>query len=113
MSIHIKTHDPSGLLQDIVDKAKHDELDTWSIDDDGDFTHTPPQWKCEAWLSPCEINPESTELVFGIIKRKDKNLSKAVYAVYHGRFAEMLLTHFDSKIDSIELTSYPDENDHI
>ena len=32
-------------------------------------------------------------------------MSKAIYAVYHGRFVEMLLTHFDSEIEEIKVSS--------
>lgn len=40
-------------------------------------------------------------------------MSKLTYGVYHGRFSEMLLTHFDNEITSIQLTSLPDDYDNI
>ena len=35
-------------------------------------------------------------------------MKKDIYAIYHGRFSEMLLAHFDNsiKISSIDLTKY-------
>ena len=32
-------------------------------------------------------------------------MSKVIYAVYHGRFAEMLLTYFDEEIETVEISS--------
>jgi hypothetical protein len=110
MSIHIKTNNPDKLLEDIRHKAMCQELDTWSIDEDGDFTHTPNQWQNEAWFRSV-VRPD--ELVFGLVKRRDKEILTVVYGVYHGRFAEMLLTHFDYQISSILLTSFPDEFDSL
>ena len=46
-------------------------------------------------------------LAFGILKRADVKLSKEIYGVYHGRFAEMLLTHFDDDFSLIETTAMP------
>mgnify|MGYP000431422721 CR=1 FL=1 len=39
--------------------------------------------------------------------------AKSVYAAYHGRFAEMLLSHFDSKIDRIEISSLASSGDMV
>lgn len=111
MSIHIKTNNPEKLLKDIKQKAINQELDTWSIDVDGDFTHTSNQWLNEAWFRGEIISPG--DLVFGLVKRRDKEMLTVVYGVYHGRFAEMLLTHFDCQIISIQLTSFPDGYDHF
>ena len=34
-----------------------------------------------------------------------ESMKKLLYGVYHGRFAEMLLSHFDNDIEILELTS--------
>lgn len=111
MSIHIKT--PIGakpLYEKIVNSIKSNQIDTWILDDDGDFTHTPLQWRNQAWL---KYYTNGNELIFGILSRRDIKMSKLTYGVYHGRFSEMLLTHFDNEITSIQLTSLPDNYDNI
>jgi hypothetical protein len=58
-----------------------------------DFFHDTAdgQWKGEAWLHP---TVGKGALVLNVIPPK-KGVSKEAYAVYHGRFIEMLLSHFD------------------
>lgn len=103
MSIYVKTSNPASFLQNIKDKIEKKDIPTWAVDDDGDFTHSPGQWAYHAWMRPF-IETGNNRIVFGIICRKDSNLSVEDYAVYHGRFVEMLLTHFDKECDSIEVT---------
>lgn len=59
---------------------------------------TPDQWRKKAWLSP---SAEEGQLSFEIIGQKDVKMSDVVYGVYHGRFAEMLLTHFGGSFTSV------------
>ncbi len=104
MAVIIKTSKPSELLAAIKKSIDTKKIETWSYDSDGDFTHTPEQWKNKAWL---RVRPSAsgTELKFGIIGRKDIKLSKLIYAVYHGRFIEMLLTHFDNDFSEANATA--------
>lgn len=104
MAIHIKckitAHDLYGLILKQVDE---ETVDTWMADNEGDFTHTPPQWREKAWFRCTSAN--ENELVFGIIGRRDMKMPKTIYAVYHGRFVEMLLTYFDLEIEEIKVSS--------
>ena len=61
----------------------NEKIKTWSFDADGDFTHDVDQWRYQAWFRPFV---KSDTLIFGILCRKDKNISVVDYAVYHGRF---------------------------
>lgn len=94
MAIRVVTAQPSSLLAAIKQAIDARKVDTWSYDSDGDFTHTPPQWAKKAWLRP---TVQSGALVLNILNPRGVNLSKEIYAVYHGRFVEMLLAHFDDK----------------
>jgi hypothetical protein len=102
MAVIVATSDPSGLLQAIYAAIDKKQVETWSYDKDGDFTHVPPQWKNKAWMRP-EVS--EGELRFGIIGPRNVTMSKLVYAVYHGRFIEMLLDHFDTKFSSAEASA--------
>lgn len=112
MALHIKTRSTADNLFDkISEKFQNNEIDTWLMDIDGDFTHSPSQWIKQAWIR--KVSSSDKELVFGIIGRKDVPMSKVIYGVYHGRFAEMLLTYFDEDIDDIRITSLLEEGiDH-
>ena len=45
MAVHILTSTPNTLLTKIKAAIDKGEIDTWSYDANGDFTHTPEQWK--------------------------------------------------------------------
>ena len=100
MAIYIETDDPQGLLEEIRRKIEDQTIKTWTIDADGDYSHV-SQWKDRAWM---KSYPGERRISFGIIGRKDENMTKMVYGIYHGRFSEMLLTHFDTSIKTLELT---------
>jgi hypothetical protein len=108
MAIIVKTSSPSGLLK-LIRKAIDDKkVETWSYDSDGDFNHTPNQWKGKAWLRP---KTYVGELRFGILGPQNTTMSKTIYGVYHGRFIEMLLTHFDVDFTLANATAQKTEPD--
>lgn len=110
MAILVKTQNPAGLLKAIKKAIDDENIDTWSYDNDGDFTHTPEQWKNKAWLRP---KIYEGELRFGILKQKNVELKKVIYGVYHGRFIEMLLTHFDDDFSTASATAKKTEPDNF
>lgn len=110
MSIFVKTVDPNKLIKDINEKISNAGIDTWSVDNDGDYTHTATQWKFHAWMHPII---EADRVIFAIWGRKSVNLSTVDYAIYHGRFVEMLLAHFDQQCNSIEVSSLASKYDRI
>jgi hypothetical protein len=91
MAIIVKCGAPDALLASIKKAINANTVQTWAYDDDGDFTHDVDQWRKEAWLRP---KVYAGELRFGILAPKDVVLTDAVRGVYHGRFIEMLVTHF-------------------
>ena len=110
MAIYIKTDLPQSLVMSIREMIDKEQIRTWKYDNEGDFTHSNYQWENHAWFTPIFDNDM---LIFGIIGRKDMNLSAVDYAIYHGRFVEMLLTHFDPMCQSIEITPLATKYDSI
>lgn len=102
MAIFVETSNPKQLLADIKKEISEGKIATWSCDKDGDFTHNVDQWRYKAWFHP---RIKDDQLILGVICRKDRNMSVLEYAVYHGRFVEMLLTHFDKTCGHITATS--------
>lgn len=102
MAIFVNTTQPRKLLEDIKKEINDKKIDTWLYDNDGDFYHVPNQWKFKAWLRP---TIEANRLVFGIVGQENVNLSTIAYAVYHGRFIEMLLNHFDNEFNEVYASS--------
>jgi len=102
MAVRITTSQPSALLSAIKKAIDEKRVETWSYDSDGDFTHTPIQWYRKAWLRP---SIQAGALVLNVLNPKGVNLSKEVYGVYHGRFIEMLLAHFDQSFTTADATA--------
>ena len=105
MAIYVRLIRSFSLKDEINKLIDQGIISTWDYDRDGDYTHLPQQWKNEAWIHFHECDETNNQAVFGIISRRSVRLTKTIYAVYHGRFAEMLLTHFDTIIDDITISS--------
>jgi len=109
MAIHFETKTPKKLLAAYKKAIDDGHVDTWSYDEDGDFTHTAEQWDRKAWLRP-KIE-QGTKLVFYILKPKDAEITSAVYAIYHGRFIESMLRHCDKLFSSSSASAMPEDGD--
>jgi hypothetical protein len=96
MAVIVLCDDPQGLLGQIKKGIADGTIETWLTDTDGDFIHSPKQWQNLAWFRP---SVQQDRLVFNILGNRDIRMSKVTYGVYHGRFIEMLLTHFDLKFN--------------
>jgi hypothetical protein len=103
MSVRAFTGDAAGLLARIKTLIDQGHITTWEYDDVGDFTHSPTQWKNEAWLRP---EKHSDKLRLRIIG-PESGLSREVFAVYHGRFIEMLIAHVPEKFTQAVATANP------
>ena len=110
MAIFVSTTQPRKLLEDIKKEINDKKIDTQLYDNDGDFYHAPNQWKFKAWLRP---TIETNRLVFGIVGQENVNLSTIAYAVYHGRFIEMLLNHFDKHFTEVYASAQKTQYDRF
>ncbi len=102
MALYVHTSKPRTLLAAIRKAIDNGKVTTWSYDRDGDFIHDRPQWRGRAWLRP---SVQDGMLRFGLFGQRGTPMAKAVYGVYHGRFMEMLLMHFDGMFSNIEATA--------
>ena len=103
MAIYVTTGNPKKLHKGIKDAINAGEIQTWKIDGNGLLTHctSTDQWEREAWFG-CIL--EENRIVFCINGREDRALTVPEYAIYHGRFVEMLLTHFDRDFSDIQVS---------
>ena len=108
MAVRALTNNAQVLLDEIKRQIDVGKIKTWSYDKDGDFTHTPEQWKDEAWLKP-QIKDDRLRLK--IVKCQGKDLSREVFAVYHGRFIEMLVKHVPDLFTDARSTPKPDDDE--
>jgi hypothetical protein len=110
MAILFRTTNASGLLTAFKKAIDEGRVVTWAYDQDGDFTHTAEQWRNAAWLRPKSI-PEG--LAVNILCPKNRAISTEVYAIYHGRFIESLLAHYDSLFVDASATAKATQDDII
>ena len=102
MAVRVATSQPQVLLAATKRAIDQGHVEPWKYDKDGDFTHTPTQWANKCWLRP---HVSSGILTYTTLPPRGVALSKETYAVYHGRFIEMLLAHFDSQFSDAEATA--------
>lgn len=116
MAIKIRTDNPSRLLEKIKKDINDGRIVTWKCETHNQrqyFTHvtSDKQWIGKAWLLP--KYEDDNLLVFNIIKSQNVNISTTVYAIFHGRFIEMLLSHFDGDFSLAWATAMPTFGDVI
>lgn len=104
MAIIITCKNSVSLRNSIIDAIMNGIEDSWIIDEMGDFTLSSPQFKYEAWLRP---NITDTGIVFGIIGQENVKLTSYNYAIFHSRFVEFLLFHFDDSCENISISPMP------
>lgn len=111
MAIEVITDDATGLLTAIYAGINSREIETWVYEsEDGCFTHAAPQWQYQAWLTP---EAEEKILRLSILAPEERPISVEAYAVYHARFTEMLLAHFDNRISHICVSALPERGDDV
>lgn len=108
MAIIVTVDSPQRLLAEIKEAVDGGTVTSWHYDADGDFTHSTEQWKRKAWFRPVL---ESDKIVFRIITPRNTAMSRQMYAIYHSRFVEMLLDHFDEKFSRVVATALPAHGD--
>lgn len=111
MAIQVNTDDPQALLDLVYASIDEGSIETWNYDEDQDFIHDTPdgQWEGEAWLRP---TLKKGALVLNIVPPV-KGVSMEAYAVYHGRFIEMLLAHFDEYFSEAFATAKATGDDRV
>ncbi len=113
MAIIIKTDTPDTLLDEIYEGIQSKKVDKWASTADGRLTYASLLWKNEAWFKP-QIWVEEKELRFGLIKRKDrKHISTKLYTMFHTKFVEMLLSHFDTLFREVTVSAVRTEPDEF
>ncbi|MDD3787284.1 MAG: hypothetical protein PHO94_01145 [Petrimonas sp.] len=113
MAIIIKTDHPDLLLDQIYEAIDAKKADKWLRMPDGRITYGALLWKNEAFFKP-QIWVDDNELRFGLLKRKDrKHISSKLYATFHTKFIETMLTHFDTRFTSITATAVKAEPDNF
>ncbi|HEY3251714.1 MAG TPA: hypothetical protein VGK25_11400 [Ignavibacteria bacterium] len=109
MAVIIKITAPGALLEKIKKAIDEQTVDSWSYDKDDDFTYTQMEWIGRAFFRP-EVY--EGELRFGLRKPETRDVTKEIYSVYHGRFIEMLLIHFENEFTTAEATAQKTEPDN-
>ncbi|NOJ41382.1 hypothetical protein [Bradyrhizobium australiense] len=110
MAVLFRTTMPQALLNDFKKKIDEGHVVTWSYDTDGDFTHTPHQWRSKAWMRP---SIELGGLKFNFISGVGEVTTKALYGVYHGRFVESFATHCDDRFTEAAVTAHGTNSDFV
>jgi hypothetical protein len=104
MSVRVFSDDSASLLTRIKTLIDEGHITTWEYDRDGDFTHSPNQWRGRAYLRP-EVQEDKLRLT--IIRTQGEPLTREVFSVYQGRFIEMLSAHVYKRFTSAVASPSP------
>lgn len=110
MSILFSTTTPQKLLDTYRLLIKQKHVFTWEQDGDGDFYHSPPQWKGLGWLRP-SIDVNGLQVRF--LGPKDKLTTYDTFGVYQGRFIESMTAHCAHLFVSATATARPSNIDIV
>jgi len=110
VAIHFKTEDSNALFDAICEKIEDGSIETWEIDEQGDFVHVPPQWRYSGYL---RANADGEDLEINIFAYEGVDVSVEAYAVLHGRFVEMALAHCDSLFTTASVSALPEVADSV
>lgn len=101
MPVIVSTQTPKALLDAIKKEIADKKIDTWKHLEHQQkdyFTHTPSQFYEKAYLL-AEIG--AGIITFTVVAPSSGPYEKGMYGIYEGRFIEMLLNHFKSKLTQI------------
>ena len=110
MAINFETNTPKKLLAAFKKAIDDKHVVTWAYDSDGDFYHTPSQWKDKAWLRPTVFDGQRLTLNY---LTQTATTSRPDYSVYHGRFIESMLTHCHNLFTIASATPEPTNSDTV
>jgi hypothetical protein len=97
MTLYVHAKDPAALLAQIRAQITAGNIQTWRFDQAGDFTHSAAggQWNGVAWLCPTIGHEVLILQLKGV--QGGQPVTAAIYGVFHGRFLEMIFTHFSGQ----------------
>ena len=104
MAITVLAPMPNTLLKEIYHAIDIGKIKTWDYDEAKRFTHTADQWINKAWFKPV-IKDKTLQLY--IVGPEGAGVPVEIYAIYHGRFIEMLLAHFREKFTNASASAKP------
>ena len=111
MAIYLMTTTPKKLLSTFKKAIDDGHVTTWAYDQDGDFTHTPPQWNKKAWLRPSVS--EGSYLALNTTPPNSTHITWPVYAVFQGRFIESMIEHCHDLFTEARATPKPANADRV
>lgn len=99
--IKITTDNPFVFIASFDFAMRTNVIRGWTVDGVGDYTMTSDIRGNRAWF---RHHIHGNEIQFGIIGSRSAPMDRTLYSVYHSRFIEVLLTHFDNDIQSLEVS---------
>lgn len=102
MALIITTNNPCDIIRRFRELVNNNQIQTWQVDSDGDYTIALDQWRNKAWMRP-SVN-DNGQLIYHFVSSTKHPITRALYGIFHGRLAATLLAHFDTDMDKLEIT---------
>jgi hypothetical protein len=110
MAIRFETKNPAALLAAYKKAIDDKHVVTWAYDSDGDFYHTPEQWREYGWLRP---SVDGGVLTLRFLAKPNKVTTWEAWGVHHGRFVESMMAHCNSLYAEAHIPPAPSSQDTV
>lgn len=110
MSLLFTTTTPQTLLDTYKTKIRQGHVKTWSVDADGDFTHTPDQFRNKVYLRPVV---EIGGLRMRVLGNQAVVTTIELYGIYQGRFIESMISHCPDLFTTVSASPRPTNSDNV
>jgi hypothetical protein len=107
------TVEANALICAIYKAIDQGKIKTWRyMDHEGSryLTHSADQWDRRAWF---RLKAQGPGLVANIVPPNNAVVSTEVYAIFHGRFIEMLVAHFNEAFSYSSASAMPTAEDRL
>ncbi|KVV10224.1 MULTISPECIES: hypothetical protein [Burkholderia] len=117
MAVHFTCNDPQALLATFTARIEQADpkgkITTWQLSNDGSFyTHRAAEVNRKAWFRPV-VDLPLKQLTFLIVKPQNADISRFIYAYYHGHLIETFLTHFDRMFSAANVSAAPQPGERV
>lgn len=113
MSVNASTTQPKVLLAALAKAIDESQIKTWRYKDISGtrwYTHSADQWDARAWF---KATTKTGGVIFNIAPPKGGSITTEVYAIFHGRFIEMLIAHFANMLSLTAASPLPVTGDLV
>jgi len=96
----ISTGAPLELLKEFIKKVKDNEIKTWVLDEEGDFTTKRDDWRMKCWV---RFKPDDGKLNVYFIPSKKFEFTQELKGIFIGRVISTMYAKFQEHMKELSI----------